>query len=71
MDVEDATLRLDSLTREENLMAAARNLEITDRVDQHVVALVKTTQEFGDNVKKVETTTRVIDRNVQQTCAGV
>ena len=32
-DVEDALLRLDSLTREEYLMVAARNLDVTHHVD--------------------------------------
>jgi hypothetical protein len=71
MDAEDALLRLDSLTKEENLMTAARTLEIVDRVDRNVVALAETTQEFRDNVERVETTTRVVDRNIQQTYAGV
>ena len=71
MDVEDALLRLDSLTKEENLMTAATALEIIDRVDRNVVALAETTQEFRDGVKKVETTTHVVDRNIRQTYAGV
>jgi len=71
MDIEDALLRLDSLTKEENLMTAATALEIIDRVDRNVVALTETTQEFRDDVKKVETTTHVVDRNIQQTYAGV
>jgi len=33
MNVEDALLRLDTLTKEESLMTAARNLQITHRVD--------------------------------------
>jgi hypothetical protein len=33
-DVEDALLRLDTLTKEENLMATARTLEVTHHVDQ-------------------------------------
>ena len=33
-DVEDALLRLDSLTKEESLMAVAKNLEITHRVKE-------------------------------------
>jgi hypothetical protein len=33
MNVEDAYLRLDMLTKEETLMTAARNLQITHRVD--------------------------------------
>jgi len=71
MDIEDALLRLDSLTKEEKLMTAATALEIIDRVDRNVVALTETTQEFRDDVKKVETTTHVVDRNIQQTYAGV
>jgi hypothetical protein len=33
MNVEDALLRLDTLTKEESLMTAARNLQITHRID--------------------------------------
>jgi hypothetical protein len=35
-DVEDALLRLDSLTKEESLMAMAKNLEVTHEVDRNV-----------------------------------
>ena len=35
-EVEDALLRLDSLTKEESLMAVARNLEATHSVDRIV-----------------------------------
>ena len=35
-EVEDALLRLDSLTKEESLMAVARNLEATNTVDRIV-----------------------------------
>ena len=38
-DVEDALLRLDSLTKEESLMVAARNLEVAHRVDGNVEAI--------------------------------
>jgi hypothetical protein len=34
-DLEDAIQRLDVLTKEENLMTAARNLEVTHCVDVH------------------------------------
>ncbi len=70
MDIEDALLRLDSLTKEENLMTAATALEIIDRVDRNVVALTETTQEFRDDVKKVETTTHVVDRNINRLRRG-
>jgi hypothetical protein len=35
-EVEDAILRLDTLTKEESLMMVARNLEVTHRVDGNV-----------------------------------
>ena len=34
--IEDALLRLDSLTKEESLMAVAKNLEVTHHVDSNV-----------------------------------
>jgi hypothetical protein len=37
-EVEDAVSRLDTLTKDENLMIAARNLEVTHRVDRTVEA---------------------------------
>jgi hypothetical protein len=37
-DVEDALLRLDSLTKEESLMAVAKNLEVTYHVDGNVTS---------------------------------
>jgi hypothetical protein len=45
-DVEDAVLRLDSLTKEECLMAVARNLEVTHHVES-------VAQEVEDNVKLI------------------
>ena len=46
-DVEDAIQRLDVLTKEENLMTAARNLEVTHHVDVNVTEL---TRIFHENV---------------------
>jgi hypothetical protein len=37
-EVEDAISRLDTLTKDENLMVAAQNLEVTHRVDRNVEA---------------------------------
>lgn len=62
-DVEDALLRLDSLTKEESLMAVARNLEATHRVDD-VVRCVDA------NVKETKVLTEVIDHNVKETKDG-
>ena len=57
-DVEDAVLQLDMLTKEESLMVAARNLEVTHRVDGNVEATKVLTEDIDDNVK-------VIDRDLK------
>ena len=40
-DLEDALQRLDVLTKEENLMTAARNLEVTHHIDVNVTELTR------------------------------
>jgi len=50
-DVEDAILQLDTLTKEETLMAVVRNLEVTHRVDGNVEATKLLTEDIDDNVK--------------------
>ena len=50
-DLEDALQRLDVLTKEENLMTAARNLEVTHRVDVNVTATQELTRNIHDNVE--------------------
>ncbi len=55
-DVEDVLLRLDSLTKEESLMAVARNLVATHRVD--------------GNVQETKRLAEVIDHNVKATKDG-
>ena len=57
-DIEDALQRLDTLTKEESLMTAARNLEVTHHVDDNVAAVKELTQDVRDNVKVVEKVTR-------------
>ena len=47
-DVEDALQRLHVLTKEENLMTAVRNLEVTHRVDVNITEL---TRVIHDNVE--------------------
>ena len=59
-DVEDALERLDMLTKEENLMMAARNLEVTHRVDVNIMA----TQ---DKVTTIEEVIHDVDGNVKET----
>ena len=50
-DLEDALQRLNVLTKEENLMTAARNLEVTHRVDVNVTATQELTRNIQENVK--------------------
>jgi hypothetical protein len=50
-DLEDALQRLDVLTKEENLMIAARNLEVTHHVDVNVMATQELTRNIHDNVE--------------------
>jgi len=59
-DVEDGLARLDMLTKEENLMTAARNLEVTHRVDANVTA----TRELTHRVEEV---VHDVDGNVKET----
>jgi hypothetical protein len=57
-DIEDALLRLDSLTKEESLMALARNLEVTHRIDtviRDVDDNVKTTKDGAQRLPSVLT----------------
>ena len=50
-EVEDAIQRLGVLTKEENLMTAARNLEVTHHVDVNVTAIQELTRSIHDDVK--------------------
>ena len=52
-DVEDALLRLDSLTREESLMVAARNLEVVHRVDGNVEAIKVLAENIDDKLERL------------------
>ena len=84
-DVEDALQRLDLLTKEESLMTAARNLEVTHRVDVNVMATQEATHRVEEvihdvdgNVKETKELTRdvhdnviTIDDNVKVTRHGV
>jgi hypothetical protein len=83
-DVEDAFQRLDMLTKEENLMSAARNLKVTQGVDDKVTTIkkivsdvdggVKATKELAhdvrDNVIAIKEDTRNVNDNVKVTKRG-
>jgi hypothetical protein len=64
-EVEDAVLRLDTLTKEENIMIAARNLEVTHRVDGNVEATKVLTENIDNNIKATMALTEDVDGNVK------
>jgi hypothetical protein len=63
-DVEDALERLDMLTKEENLMTAARNLEATRHVHADVKATRELTHQVDVNVKATQEVTHRVDDKV-------
>ena len=69
-DVEDALERLDMLTKEENLMTATRNLEVTHRVDVNVMATQEVIHDVDGNVKETKELTRDVHDNVKVTRHG-
>jgi hypothetical protein len=58
-DVEDALQRLDVLTKEENLMTAGRNLEVTHRVDANVKETKELARDVRDNVITIDDNLKV------------
>jgi len=69
-DVEDALERLDMLTKEENLMTAARNLEVTHQVNVNVMATQEVIHDVGGNVKETKELTREVHDTVKVTRHG-
>ena len=83
-DVENAFERLDSLTKEENLMTAARTFEVTHDVDNRVTVIeevlqqvegnTRVTQELAYDVRAdvdvIKEGTRSVDHNVKVTKRG-
>jgi hypothetical protein len=66
-DVEDALERLDMLTKEENLMTATRNLEITHHMDVNVKATQRLTHRVDDKVTIIEEVVHGVDGDVKAT----
>jgi hypothetical protein len=65
--VDDALKRLDVLTREENLMTAARTLEIAQHVDDKITIIEEVLQGVNGNVRATQELTYHVDRNVTAT----
>ncbi|KAI9511098.1 hypothetical protein F5148DRAFT_421615 [Russula earlei] len=59
-EIEDALVKLDSLTREENLRVAVRTLEITHHVEYVV-------QGVDNHVRETKVIAKVVDENVKAT----
>ena len=64
-DVEDALLRLDLLTKEESLMAAAKNLEVTHHVDRNVEEVKVLVEGTDDRVQVIERVMHNVDQSVK------
>ena len=60
-DVEDAVLRLDSLTKEESLMAVAKTLEVTHDVDSNVKDIKVLAEDIDDKVQAIDR----VDQNLK------
>jgi hypothetical protein len=69
-DIENALSRLDSLTKEENLMAVAKNLEVMHRVDDGVKEAKALINDVDDNVKAIKGIAQSVDHNVKATKYG-
>jgi hypothetical protein len=64
-DVEDALLRLDSLTKEESLMAMAKNLEVTHHVEHNVEEIKVLAENTDDRVQVIDQTVKVVEERTQ------
>ena len=64
-DVEDAVLRLDSLTKEESLMGVAQNLEVTQKNLEATTKNLEVTHDVDGNVKGIKLLAEDIDENVK------
>jgi uncharacterized protein YoxC len=63
---EEALLRLDSLTKEENLMAVANILEVADHVDGNVEQIKAFAESTDGNVKQIKVLAENTDGNIEQ-----
>ena len=66
-DVENAFERLDTLTKEENLMTAARTFEVTHDVNVNVKATQELTQHVDNTVTVIEKVLQQVDGNTRVT----
>jgi hypothetical protein len=64
-DIEEALLRLDSLTKKESLMAVMKILEVADRVHDNVKAIKVLAERTDDRVQVLERVTHSVDQTVK------
>ena len=64
-DVEDALLRLDLLTKEESLMAVAKNLEVTHHVDRNVEEVKVLVEGTDERIQVIERATHNVEGRTQ------
>ncbi|KAH9969910.1 hypothetical protein BC827DRAFT_1372614 [Russula dissimulans] len=63
-DVKDALVRLDTLTKEENLMIVARTLEVIHNVDDNATTIKEAVHNVDSNVKATKELTHQVDQNI-------
>ena len=63
-DIEDALQRLETLTKEEGLMTAARSLEVTHHVDGKVTTIKEVVCDVDSNVKEAKELTHQVGVHV-------
>jgi len=66
-DVDEALKRLDILTKEENLLAAARTLEVAQHVDDKVTVIEEVLQDVNGNVRATQEFTCHVDQSISAT----
>ncbi len=69
-DVDEALKRLDILTKEENLLAAARTLEVAQYVDDKVTIIEEVLQDVNGSVRATQELTCHVDQSITATKDG-
>ena len=64
-DVEDGLLRLDLLTKEESLMAVAKNFEVVHHVDGNVNEIRVLAEDIDDKVQRVDQNVKTANKRTQ------
>jgi hypothetical protein len=70
-NVEDALLQLDSLTKEENLMAVAKTFEVVHHVDDNVNEIKVLTEGIDDKVEVIDQNVKAVRERTQSSLSFV